>query len=772
MSADITSVIGSYVPLLRKGNEWESTCPFEEHSEPLAIIGGRWRCFGCGAHETDDTVVGFLMLAEKCDAAKAQQILDNGRDWSPTLLKPTPPLSRFSIQRALDHPDKTILIVDVRKAAILAEKLLPRYLVANWPDGNSRWDGLDPLRGRTVLLMPSPEGAEDMERLEAVLADPAGLNCTGKVVNPLDLSTWAGTAADLIAWAKANVRPIKLLKNSAPQVGGETHSATKVLDTPAVAEPNPAARVAPPSLATQGAGNVAADSTPPPESPPPPAGPSNNFADMPQDALERDLSAPAPDAPPPSEFPPEATVAKPRKRRLRVAGGTDIDIPDPDAEPLPVEMGEDMLALRFAAQHGMGWRYVKRWGQWYHYDGDGWRTDDVDLIDRLSVEFCRQAVHWPEASALTPEGKRRIAQRRTAGQVRDLARHDRNIAATVSQWDADPYIVGVPGGVYCIDTGKIIEGDREQYVTKRCAVAPAHGTPKRWLEHLNRMMEGDSSMINFLHLYAGYCATGDVSQQCFAFLYGMGQTGKGTFLLTLGELLGDYAVFSEASTFLKRQGEKHLSELARFNNARLVIVDEVPSGSVWNEERIKRCTGGGKLTVNFMQKDPFDMEIKFKLAFAGNTKPQLRRVGKEMQRRVKLVRCNAMVPDEQVDQHFRQKMIAEEGPQILNWILEGAQHWKREGLPLPEGIQDATKDYMEGEDHVGDWLAECTEQKGETRRPDAYANFKTWFLKQGNDHAWGPQAWWSAMEDRGYSIRRTPSDRFVKGLSLRLGANL
>ena len=131
-----------------------------------------------------------------------------------------------------------------------------------------------------------------------------------------------------------------------------------------------------------------------------------------------------------------------------------------------------------------------------------------------------------------------------------------------------------------------------------------------------------------------------------------------------------------------------------------------------------------------------------------------------------------MVLDENVDRNFKSRLVAEEGPQILEWVLSGAQDWVREGLPHPEAIQTATADYLTTEDVIGDWLTDCTDQEGEARKTDAYANFKTWMQKQGHEHAWSPQAWWSALEDRGYTIHRTSSDRFIRGLGVKAGANL
>ena len=246
LHAELHEVIGHYTPLTRKGEEWEGVCPIEQHPEPLAVIGGKWRCYGCGAHEAHgDDAAGFL---------KALGVTELPPEWTPTLLKPTPKPGHYALARITERPDAVVLVTDHRKHAKVAAHLLPKYAVVAWPDGGSRWDGLEPIKGRAVLLWPSPEGAKDMAKLGTLLSDPEAFNCTGKVVNPLALSDWTGNAADLIAWAKANVRPLR------------------------IAAQNPADRVAERGFASPEAGNVAADSPPPLESPPPPAGPDSKPA--------------------------------------------------------------------------------------------------------------------------------------------------------------------------------------------------------------------------------------------------------------------------------------------------------------------------------------------------------------------------------------------------------------------------------------------------------------------------------------------------------------
>lgn len=267
--ASLAELIGSYTPLTRTGEQWVGPCIFEQHEGQLEVIAERWRCV-CGAHDGHDDATGFMLLALP---------LMGEREIKPTLLIPTPPPSKWAISRAAQR-DGTVLITDHRKAAAVAAKLLPRYAVAAWPDGGSRWDGLEPLRGRNVLLWPSPEGADAMERLEAVLADPAGLACTGKICAPLDLAEWTGTAEELIAWAKAHVRPLRV--------------------------PNPAGVVAGATFASPPAGNVVQASPPSSEAPAPPAGPDAG-------APQSDLSGSEPPRPQDTDFPAKASQRKPSK---------------------------------------------------------------------------------------------------------------------------------------------------------------------------------------------------------------------------------------------------------------------------------------------------------------------------------------------------------------------------------------------------------------------------------------------------------------------------
>ena len=98
-------------------------------------------------------------------------------------------------------------------------------------------------------------------------------------------------------------------------------------------------------------------------------------------------------------------------------------------------------------RHSRYLRYVAAWSKWCRYDGKVWKTEATNLARNLAKALCQQA-----ASERTDAEARRIASAKTAAVVQ-LATNDRRIAATVDQWDADPWLLNTPAGVVDLRTG-------------------------------------------------------------------------------------------------------------------------------------------------------------------------------------------------------------------------------------------------------------------------------------------------------------------------------
>ncbi|MEF3193697.1 MAG: DNA primase [Halothiobacillaceae bacterium] len=73
--ADIVDIIGSRVPLKKKGKEYAACCPFHHEKSPSFFVSPDkqfYHCFGCGAH---GNVIGFLMAYERLNFIEAVETL-------------------------------------------------------------------------------------------------------------------------------------------------------------------------------------------------------------------------------------------------------------------------------------------------------------------------------------------------------------------------------------------------------------------------------------------------------------------------------------------------------------------------------------------------------------------------------------------------------------------------------------------------------------------------------------------------------------------------
>ena len=147
---------------------------------------------------------------------------------------------------------------------------------------------------------------------------------------------------------------------------------------------------------------------------------------------------------------------------------------------LPPAFSDEALALRFAERHADDLRYVAAWGRWLSWAGTHWQFDDtLHAFDLLAPCLPRGRIVLQQT-----EDRRVIASAKTVAAVERLAKADRRIAATIDQWDADPWLLNTPGGVIDLRTGQR-RPSPDDYLTKITAVAPGGDCP-RFLAFLER----------------------------------------------------------------------------------------------------------------------------------------------------------------------------------------------------------------------------------------------------------------------------------------------
>lgn len=190
-----------------------------------------------------------------------------------------------------------------------------------------------------------------------------------------------------------------------------------------------------------------------------------------------------------------------------------------------------------------------------------------------------------EAAAQCNKGKQAsaIASAKTVYAIERLARSDRQLAATVDQWDADPWLLNTPDGAIDLRTGQRRPHIPEDYFTKIAAVGP-RGDCRRFLAFLRRIAGNDRDLISYLQRVLGYGLTGLTREHALIFGYGTGANGKSVLLSTIAGILGEYHRTAPIETFTASNGDRHPTDLAGLRGARLVTATETEEGRRWARE--------------------------------------------------------------------------------------------------------------------------------------------------------------------------------------------
>ena len=363
---------------------------------------------------------------------------------------------------------------------------------------------------------------------------------------------------------------------------------------------------------------------------------------------------------------------------------------------------EDAIALQFSRFHpNLLWCQV--WGKWLIWSGTVWTLDQtVHVYDQVRA-FCRNSSEW---IAESPADKKKFCSAAFIAAVEKLCKSDRRYAAKPDQFDADDWIINTPLGSVDLRSGVMAVSNPDSFCTKITAVGPEHDC-HRWREFLGEVTDYDSDLIDYLQRIVGYCLTGSTREHALFFLYGTGGNGKSVFLDTLTGILGNYARTAPMEVFTESRTDRHPTELAMLQGARLVVANETEQGKRWAQSRIKGLTGGDTITARFMRQDFFEYKPKFKLVFAGNAKPKLDIVDEAMRRRFHIIPFTVQIPMEDRDRDLAEKLRIEWSG-IFAWAIEGCLQYQLHGLAPSARVIEATKSYLESQDVFTEWReSEC-----------------------------------------------------------------
>lgn len=269
---------------------------------------------------------------------------------------------------------------------------------------------------------------------------------------------------------------------------------------------------------------------------------------------------------------------------------------------------------------------------------------------------------------------------------------------------------GDPIPIPKVATVKLLQPDPKQLLSK---YVPFEYDPKakraRFDKFLNRI-QPDPKMRGFLQRFLGYAMTGLTGEQKMVFFHGGGSNGKSVLVDIVAQVLGIYCATARIETLTgtsRRGGGDATPDLVPLMGARLVRASEPEDGEQLKEGTIKEMTGGEPMLVRGLLKDFLEVRPIFKLLISGNHKPVVRGTDEGIWRRLLLVPFSVHIPEGERDRLLTETIIREEGPGVLNWLVEGLLDYLINGLQEPDEVLSATKDFREQSDPTHSFLLAC-----------------------------------------------------------------
>ena len=428
------------------------------------------------------------------------------------------------------------------------------------------------------------------------------------------------------------------------------------------------------------------------------------------------------------------------------------------------ELTEFGNALRLVQKHGRDLKYVCQEKRWRFWDGKRWCLDDRGRILNLAKELMEEL--FKNAKASDEKYVKDFHARFFNGcqTLRDietmirLAQIDPAVSSLVGDFDKDPLLLNVQNGTFDFKTGKLMPHAREKLMTKICPIEymPKAQCPK-WLAFLEQILI-EKELLDYIQRAVGLALTGDVSEQVFFILYGLGANGKSTFINVLMSLFGDYAMQTPTSTLMVKNSTAMSNDIARLLGTRFVAATEGEEGQRLSEVLIKRLTGGDKITARFLFKEYFEFYPTFKIFLATNYRPNIKGLDHGIWRRINSIPFIVTIPDDEQNKKLTTELL-EELPGILNWALQGYLEWQKVGLNPPIQVRAAVEDYRNEMDTINIFIDEkCKVDANLTcGAAEIYATFKGWCLHH-HEFVHSRKVFVSNLESRGFTRKRSGAD--------------
>lgn len=363
-------------------------------------------------------------------------------------------------------------------------------------------------------------------------------------------------------------------------------------------------------------------------------------------------------------------------------------------------------------------RFVPERKRWYVYDGTRWVSDIGNIRVMNLCKAAADALMLYAVGIADEEVKNGYIKHVSKWQqqkYRETILKDASTVscASISEFDADPYLLNCRNGTLNLKSMAFRNHDSRDMITKCANVDYVPGARcERWERFMSEVMCGDAELARYLQKSLGYALSGDTRHECFFILYGAtSRNGKSTLCETFLHLVGDYGKTASPETVARRKysdSRGPSEDLARLAGARFVNMSEPDKKMVLSAALIKTLTGNDTVTARNLGEGSFEFKPQMKVFVNTNHLPVVNDSTVFSSDRVKVIPFNRHFSEEERDPLLKSKLTTPESLSgILNWCVDGLRLLNTEGFGAPAAAREATEEYAESSDKVGQFIDDC-----------------------------------------------------------------